>query len=190
MKKLIRRILRFPFELTKRAGLVFEKVKIPFSCRLNGRIHIVNRGKINIGEGCVFNGANKYNPIGFAGPCNIIAERGAVIKIGDNCGMSAATIYARSSVTIGDRVLIGGGVKIYDTDFHSLDYKLRGTFEDKANTKNSSVVIEDDVFIGAGSFVLKGVHIGKCAIVGAGSVVTKDIPEGEIWAGNPAKRIK
>ena len=138
----------------------------------------------------MINGANRFNPMGFCGICNIVAERGATIKIGKNLRMSGATIYARCSITIGDNVLLGGGVKVYDTDFHSLDHNFRGTSDDKANTKNAPVVIGDDVFVGAGTIVLKGVKIGSRAIVGAGSFVTKDIPEGEIWAGNPAKFIR
>lgn len=52
------------------------------------------------------------------------------------------------------------------------------------------MVINDNVFIGARCIILKGVTIGSKSIIGAGSVVTKNIPEGEIWAGNPAKFIK
>jgi len=50
-------------------------------------------------------------------------------------------------------------------------------------------MLEDYAFIGAGSYILKGVTVGKYSIIGAGSVVTKDVPQGEIWAGNPAKKI-
>lgn len=54
----------------------------------------------------------------------------------------------------------------------------------------SPVVIKDGVFIGAHCIILKGVTIGEKSIIGAGSVVTKSIPDGEIWAGNPAKFIR
>ena len=56
--------------------------------------------------------------------------------------------------------------------------------------KESPVEIANDVFIGARSMILKGVHIGNGAVIGAGSVVTKNIPEYEIWAGNPAILVR
>ena len=83
--------------------------------------------------------------------------------------------------------LLGGGSKIYDTDFHWLDYYKRST---QGGGMTSPIYIDDGVFIGANCIILKGIHIGKKAIIGAGSVVTKDIPQEEIWAGNPARRIR
>ena len=92
-------------------------------------------------------------------------------------------------MTIGSRTLIGGGTKIYDTDFHSLDHRQRGDYgRETAVTK--PVRIGEDVFIGAHSIILKGVTIGDRSIVGAGSVVTKAIPADEVWAGNPARCIR
>ena len=88
-------------------------------------------------------------------------------------------------------VLMGGGIKIYSSDFHSLDYMHRRSIDiDKQNKKSSPIHIGNDVFIGAGSTILKGVTIGDRSIIGAGSVVTKSIPSDEIWAGNPAKFIR
>lgn len=58
------------------------------------------------------------------------------------------------------------------------------------NCKSKPIVIEDDVLIGTGSYILKGVHIGARTVIGAGSVVTKDIPADCIAAGNPCKVIK
>lgn len=88
---------------------------------------------------------------------------------------------------IGNHVLIGGGVQIYDNDFHAIDYRDRGSNE---VIKAAPVVIEDYAFIGANTIILKGVNIGKGSVVGAGSVVSKSIPSGEVWAGNPARFIK
>ncbi len=190
MKKLLRKLLSFPTETKNKVLLLIKKVKYPHNGAVKGKIHLVNRGKITFGEGCVINGKNKYNPIGFGDGCSIVAEAGAKITVGENVGMSNCTLYSRESITIGNDVLLGGGVKIYDTDFHSLDAQYRGKPEDKQHTKNKPVVIEDRAFIGAGSLILKGVHIGEEAIIGAGSVVTKNVPAGEIWAGNPAKKIR
>ena len=79
---------------------------------------------------------------------------------------------------------------MYTSDFHSLDSNIRASKEDIKHRKSSPVVIEDNAFIGARCIILKGVTIGKNAIVGAGSVVTKSIPANEIWAGNPARPIR
>ena len=85
--------------------------------------------------------------------------------------------------------MIGGGVCIYDTDFHPLSSVDR--LKDNAEKIASGAVnIEENAFIGANCTVLKGVTIGKNSIIGACSVVTKNIPPNEIWAGNPAKFIK
>lgn len=78
---------------------------------------------------------------------------------------------------------------MYDTDFHSLDPLKRATVPDP-DVARAPIVIGDDVFIGGHVIILKGVRVGDGAVIGAGSVVTKDVPAREIWAGNPAKYIK
>ena len=80
---------------------------------------------------------------------------------------------------------------IYDSNFHSLDWrKRRNRLEDIADAKKSPICIGDYVFIGAHCIIGKGVTIGDKSIIAAGSVVTRDVPAGEIWGGNPAKFIK
>jgi len=190
IKNILRKAINFPAETKNRLLFMVKGVKYPKNGSIKGKINLVNRGQITFGYGCIINGKNKYNPIGYGDGCNFVAENGAKIAVGKNVGMSNCTLYSRESITIGDNVLLGGGVKIYDTDFHSLDAKYRGKTEDKKHTKNKPVIIEDSVFVGAGTIILKGVNIGAQAVIGAGSVVTKDIPAGEIWAGNPAKKIR
>ena len=104
-------------------------------------------------------------------------------------GISHSILCARENITIEDKVMLGGGVKIYDNDFHSIDFEQRF---DKPDTHigKAPVLIKYGAFVGAHSIILKGVTIGAKSVVGAGSVVTKDIPDGEVWAGNPAKKIK
>ena len=60
----------------------------------------------------------------------------------------------------------------------------------EAGGETKPVIIKDGAFIGADGIILKGVTIGKKSVIGAGSVVTKSVPDGEIWAGNPAKFIR
>ena len=85
-------------------------------------------------------------------------------------------------ITIGDNVKITSGVKILT---HYLDPSVPGV-----HFRNGEVKIEDNVFIGVNSIICNSVTIGKGAVIGAGSVVTKDIPPYEVWAGVPAKFIK
>ncbi|MDE2223071.1 MAG: hypothetical protein KGK03_08380 [Candidatus Omnitrophica bacterium] len=114
---------------------------------------------------------------------------GSEIAIGDYTGLSGVVVVAARSVRIGNHVNIGVNTCIYDTDFHPLDWQARRE-NDQAKVAAAEVVIEDDVWIGGNSIILKGVRIGRRAVVGAGSVVTCDVPEATVWGGNPARFIK
>jgi acetyltransferase-like isoleucine patch superfamily enzyme len=111
----------------------------------------------------------------------------ACIRIGNDVAITAATIVAAERVEIGDRTVIGANVSIVDTDFHPLEARAR--FEEPEGGASAPIYIEEDVFIGMNALILKGVRLGKGCIVGAGSLVTKDVPAGAIVGGNPAKRI-
>ena len=116
----------------------------------------------------------------------------SITASGDSGNLSGSSITATDNVvTIGENVLIGAGVKIYDTDFHPLlaSARFSGT-QNQDDVKSKEISIGDGSFIAAGSMILKGVHIGCNCVVGAGSIVTSDIPDNQIWAGNPAKYIR
>ncbi len=113
----------------------------------------------------------------------------ACLEIGAFTGISGAAICSASSVRIGERCLIGSNVIICDTDFHTLNPVGRYNDQYLENVKTIPVIIENDVFIGANSIVLKGVIIGENSVIGAGSVVTKNIPANTISCGNPARVI-
>jgi acetyltransferase-like isoleucine patch superfamily enzyme len=148
-------------------------------------------GSFSIGENLSMNNGIGGNPIGCFNRCTFFVDKGANLKIGSNLGISQAAIICHLSIEIGDNVKIGGGARIYDTDFHSIDPELRlNPKTDFANKRKLPVVIEDNVFIGAYSTILKGVTIGRNSIIGSSSVVTKNVPSNEIWAGNPARLIK
>jgi len=169
--------------------LDYKKVRYRSIPSIKGRITINNDGIIELGENVVFNCAMESNYVGLFKPCTISVSANAILKIGNNTGLSGVSIYCAKGITIGNYVNIGGNVCIWDTDFHPLNYLDRRVhLVDKINT--SPIRIEDDAFIGANSIILKGVTIGEKSIVGAGSVVTKSIPANEIWAGNPAKLIR
>lgn len=129
-----------------------------------------------------------------------VFPHGGQIKIGDYCYLGENSyIWSAKMIKIGDRVLISHNVNIYDSDTHPINPKQRhAQFEaiiieghpKNIDLKEEQINIEDDVWIGTNSIILKGVTIGKGAIVGAGSVVTKDVPPYTIVAGNPAKSIR
>lgn len=117
-------------------------------------------------------------------------DKGASITIGNNVGMSSATLRSAKRIVVEDDVTIGAGTIITDTDAHALDPAHRHNGEDKKYAVSKEVIIRKGAFIGARCFVCKGVEIGENAVIGACSVVTKNIPANEIWAGNPARFIK
>lgn len=154
-------------------------------------ISISTGGFMSIGKNLVMVNSAISNLIGRSQKCSIYVGEKAILKIGDNVGMSATSIVCMQKVIIGNNVRLGGNTVIYDTDFHSLVREQRiDKKKDQANVNNAPVIIEDGVFIGAHTTILKGVTIGEDSIVGACSVVTKNIPKNEIWGGNPAKFIR
>jgi acetyltransferase-like isoleucine patch superfamily enzyme len=131
----------------------------------------------------------RSNPLGIAHPC-ILSTRTphANLLIGDDFGMTGGSIVCEQSITIGHRVMMGANSLIIDTDFHPLDPQER--YQKPTNGKTAPIIIEDDVFIGMYSIILKGVTIGQGSVIGAGSVITRDVPPQTIVAGNPAKVIR
>lgn len=111
------------------------------------------------------------------------------LTIGDKSGISNACIHCKDRIIIGDYVNVGAGAMIMDTDFHSLDWRDKRDGVDVQKAAHAPVIIKDYAFVGANAIVMKGVVVGSKARIGAGSVVTKNVPDGEIWAGNPARKI-
>jgi len=147
-------------------------------------------GKCMIGDHFSCN-SGESNPIGRGSKTFIVVGAGASLKIGNHVGMSNVAINCYEQIEIRDYVKLGGGVVIYDTDFHSLDHKIRAVRKlDLAQKKTMPVKIESHAFIGAHSTILKGVTVGARSVVGACSVVTRNIPSDEIWAGNPARFLR
>ncbi|MDX8127148.1 acyltransferase [Methylomonas sp. OY6] len=146
------------------------------------------KSKIILGEGVVLCSDSRFTDLGVCRPVVIRTLRpGALVSIGNNTGLSGVAVCAAISVEIGSECLLGADVQIFDTDFHQVAANNRRFNKSPENVKCAPVIIENNVFIGAGSKIMKGVKIGSNSVIGAGSVVTRDIPENSIAAGNPAR---
>ncbi len=199
----MRHLYLFIHNFIYRAGRLLSIIHTKYRLKGNGVIYqnyrivgtpyidVSGRGKIVFGRNFCMNNGMMANQIGFNTPCVLRAVNGSII-IGDNTGMSQTTLIAKGAdILIGNHVKLGGGVKVYTTDFHSLDHiSRRSPKTDIDGSACKSVCIGDDCFIGAGVIILKGVKIGARSIIGSGSVVAKDIPSDCIAAGNPCKVIK
>jgi acetyltransferase-like isoleucine patch superfamily enzyme len=141
------------------------------------------------GDGLQLRSTVRSNPLGANHPVILCTwQAGAILRIGKNFAMTGGSIVAAEKVIIGDNVNVGANTTIMDTDFHPLDAQVRRL--DAHSAKTAPVLIEDDVFIGVNCLVLKGVTIGRGSVVGAGSVVTKDVPPATIVAGNPLRILE
>jgi len=115
------------------------------------------------------------------------------ISVGDNVrlGFGASFVAADTTITIGNKVLFGPNVKIRGGNHNTSQIgKYMFDVRDKAPQNDSPIYIEDDVWVGTGATILKGVRIGRGSIIGAGAIVTKDIPPYSVAVGVPAKVIK
>ncbi|WP_374710850.1 DapH/DapD/GlmU-related protein [Rhodococcus sp. USK10] len=103
--------------------------------------------------------------------------------------MSGASLCAAYRIVIGDGVLLGANVIIADTDFHPTHGDLRRYAPIPKPQPSDCVTIEENVFVGANAIILKGVQVGRNSVIGAGSIVTRDVPRNTIVAGNPARPV-
>ncbi|WP_322975331.1 acyltransferase [Aporhodopirellula aestuarii] len=155
-------------------GARFQMEQLPY---------IVGRGRILIGCGVRLSGKSSF---AFSSK-----HGGATLVIGDRCflGHNCAVTVAKE-IIIGKDCLIAGGVRITDFDGHPLDADDRRTGQPAPIDAVRPVVIGDDVWIGHGAVILKGVRIGNRSVIGARAVVTRDVPEDCVVAGNPARVVK
>lgn len=172
------------WNVINKLSAIFWKVKLGCNYRFYGKtiFRTLPGSKINIGRHCTFNSSHRSNLIGVYSPCMLSTiQPGAIIEIGDCCGFSGTVIGCAQHIKLGNNVRCGANTLITDSDWHT---------DDPRTGDNKPVVIDDNVWLGYSVKVLKGVHIGENSLIGACSVVTKDIPANVVAAGNPCKVIK
>ncbi len=143
---------------------------------LAGRPKVVNQGTMTFGE--------RVRLDSTVAKLELVALPGGHLEIGNNVFINyGSSLVSSKHVKVGDDSLIGTHVMVMDCDFHRI--------EDKAwDTTGEEIVLEERVWLGNRSIVLKGVRIGHDAVVAAGSVVTRDVPPRTVVAGVPAKVVR
>lgn len=130
-----------------------------------------------------------------------VLKYGGNIEIGNNCYIGEnSQIWSGESIKIGNNVLISHNVNIIDTNSHEINYVERketfinmikyGQSSNKGNILTDSIIIENDVWINFNCIITKGVKIGRGAIIAAGTIVTKDVPEFCVFGGEVGKVLK
>ena len=152
------------------------KARLPLSVRLTGRIRLRGDGDVEFGQGVTL--------VGDVVPIELVSYKDARISIGDhtfiNYGLS---ISAQKQVKIGRQCWLGHYTLILDRNEHGVE-------EREVAPPPAQVIIEDHVWIGSRAIILPGVRIGHHSVVGAGSVVTKDIPANCLAVGVPARVVR
>ena len=156
-------------------GEQFEMEELPY---------ITGRGRIIVGDRVRLSGKPSF---GFSNRLHAAPE----LVIGDNTFIAhGCSFHVADSVRIGKHCFLASKVAVHDFDGHPIDADRRRTGQPTPPEGVRRIVIGDDVWIGTGAIILKGVRIGARSIVGAGSVVTRDVPPDTIVAGNPARVVK
>jgi len=147
----------------------------------------VGHGTVTLGEGVQFGW--RSSPLFYAGYCHVeVSSAEATIEIGDRTEFNNNLMLKSEGpgIRIGKDGLFGANIEIFDSNFHDLHPDRRHGGE----VKMAPVEIGDNVFVGMGVKILKGSTIGSDSVIGAGAVVTGDIPAGVVAAGNPARVIR
>lgn len=180
-----------------RLGL-FWRMECRFKgAEVHGRVGLIGRPIVSVArtsrmvleDGVLLRSGRRSNPLGCFQPCVLrTLAPNAELILERNVGMSATVICAGQSIRVGENTIVGAGAMILDNDFHRADGD-GGWPPDCVGTARP-VVIGRSVFVGARSIIMKGVTIGDNAVIGAGAVVTKDVPADGVAAGNPASLVK
>jgi acetyltransferase-like isoleucine patch superfamily enzyme len=174
-----------------RVRLQLHGARVGRRLRVRGplRLHCHRSASIRIGHDCRIQSGFPGNPVGGCGRMGLWVGPGGRLTLGDRVGLSNSTIVCMNAVAIENGALVGGGCRIYDTNFHALDPDDRD-LPGNIGVRTAPVTVGQRAFVGGHSLILKGVRIGAESVVGAGSVVRTDVPDGEIWAGNPARFLR
>jgi acetyltransferase-like isoleucine patch superfamily enzyme len=177
---------------------LYSNINFQGTVRILGKLPYFKMFKYSrcfIGRNVVFNSDFKNSNTALAYRCKLVMGYEGIIQIGENTQLNGVSITAYKKVVIGRNCQIASATLITDTDFHPVDLierekQVSGLQYSLDSVAKQDVIIGDNVWIGWGAIILKGVEIGDNSIVAAGSVVLGKFPRNVIIAGNPAKIVK
>lgn len=205
MKSIKRMINDFFYRLHEKNDLVLKIKKQDLINQFNHNNATIGSNTRIFSEAKISNNLNDKTKIVIGFNCDIRGElltfgHGGEIIIGDYSYVGERTkIWSAMKIIIGDRVLISHNVNIHDNNAHPMDSLLRHEDFKHISTvglqisndlREEEIIIEEDVWIGFNSTIMKGVKIGKGAIIGANTIINRDVPDFAVCVGNPMRIIK
>ncbi|WFE27045.1 acyltransferase [Solwaraspora sp. WMMD791] len=168
-------LLRTVFAVKRRYyQLRYPGLRLGRDVEIRGRVRLRRGVRVTIGDRTRLN-----KLVRFAGP--------GEVQVGADCLLNATWIGCWTTVRVGDRCLLSD-CELMDNDFHNLAPQLRHAPASPAT--RAPIVVGDNVWIGAHALVMKGVRIGSDSVVGAGTIVRTDVPDGVVVIGNPQQIVK
>jgi acetyltransferase-like isoleucine patch superfamily enzyme len=166
-----------------------QNIKLSKQVKINKWPILIFRSnaQIILGNNVILNSSNRNYHVNMFAPVKLMCDKpNAIISIGENTRIHGSCIHAFERIEIGKNCLIAANCQIFDTSGH-------GTGQTERNVnqgKSKPIIIGDNVWIGTGCIILPGTTIGNNSVISAGSVVRGNVPEGVVYAGNPAQYIK
>ncbi|MFC7547016.1 acyltransferase [Plantactinospora sp. GCM10030261] len=152
----------------------YPRLTLGRDVRIRGRIRLRRGVRVTIGDRTRIN-----KLVRFAGPGEVV--------IGADCLLNATWIGCWTTVTVGDRCLLSN-CELVDSTFHNLDPARR--HDPPSPSTRAPIVLEENVWVGGGALVMKGVRVGRDSVVGAATVVRTDVPPRVVVIGNPQQIVK
>lgn len=191
--KFIYKIRRFLLPILSKNKIVFgQNLKILGSLPI---FKIPQNGQIILGDNVVLNSDFINSNTSLTTKVKFVTGFNGKIKIGNNCDLNGVCFVSYDELEIGDYCQFASSSIISDTDFHPIDpifrlAQMKGEEFPFSSVNKKKIKIGNNVWVGWGAIILKGVTIGDNSIIAAGAVVVSNIPPNSIAAGNPAKVVK
>ncbi len=175
-----------------------KKVAFGSNLRMHGSLPILKlpkEGKLVLGDNVILNSDTVNSNTSLTTRVKFVSGINGKITVGDNCDFNGTCIVAYDEIQIGDCCQFASSTLISDTDFHPVDpaerqNQMQGNPYSFEKVSKKKIEIGNNVWVGWGAIILKGVTIGDNSIIAAGAVVISDVPANSIAAGNPASVVK